>query len=296
MFIVTLIAADRLSEDDLYAAGRLLDEGSIQTRGFVWVDEGSGADIDCTASDLEGPRIRAAIEGKLPGVDIVVQRKEGRRKRLLVADMDSTMIGVECIDELADYAGLRGEVAAITERAMRGELEFEDALAARMSLLAGMEAELVDRCREERVRITPGARVLVRTMKARGAMCILVSGGFTRFAEAVAAEIGFDRVVANVLEVEADRLTGRTVGPIVGAVAKRDALLSAAAELGVPLEATLAIGDGANDIPMLEAAGLGVAYHAKPAAAAAAAARIEHNDLGALLYAQGYGRSEWEAD
>ena len=206
------------------------------------------------------------------------------------------MITVECVDELADYAGLKTEVAAITERAMQGELDFEAALEARVQLLAGMPAETIDRCLAERVRITPGARTLVRTMKARGVTCILVSGGFTRFAEPIAAEIGFDRVVANVLEIEDGRLTGELRRPIVGAQTKRQVLLDAAAELGIPLEATMAVGDGANDIPMIEAAGLGVAYHAKPAAAAAADARIVHNDLTALLYAQGYARSGWAED
>jgi len=226
-------------------------------------------------------------------LDVVVQPTLGREKRLLVADMDSTMITVECIDELADYAGLKAEVAAITERAMQGELDFEAALEARVRLLTGMPAETIDRCREERVRITPGAKALVRTMKARGATCILVSGGFTRFAEPVAAEIGFDRVVANVLEIANGRLTGEVRRPIVGAETKRQVLLNAAAELGIPLEATLAVGDGANDIPMLETSGLGVAFRAKPAARAAADAVIDHGDLGALLYAQGIAHPEW---
>ena len=288
-----MIAADRLSRDDLSRAAGLLDEASISSRGFDWLDEGSAADIECCASADDGPRIRVALEGKLSGVDIVVQPAAHRVKRLLVADMDSTMIAVECIDELADYAGLKAEVAAITERAMRGELDFEQALEARLALLAGMDAGLVDLCREERVRITPGARTLVATMKARGSVCILVSGGFTRFADAVAQEIGFDRVVANVLEVAQGRLTGRLEGSLVGAEGKRRALLEAAAEHALPIEDSLAVGDGANDIPMLKAAGLGVAYRAKAAAAAAAGARIDHHDLSALLYAQGYPRAEW---
>jgi phosphoserine phosphatase len=238
-------------------------------------------------------RIRAAIRKAVPDLDVIVQPAVGREKRLLVADMDSTMITVECIDELADYAGLRAEVAAITERAMQGELDFEAALKARVRLLAGLPAEAIDRCREERVRITPGAKTLVRTMKARGATCILVSGGFTRFAEPVAAEIGFDRVVANVLQIEDGRLTGAVEGPIVGAATKRQVLLDAAPELGIATEETVAAGDGANDIPMLEAAGLGVAYRAKPAARAAADAEINHGDLTALLYAQGIARDAW---
>jgi phosphoserine phosphatase len=210
--------------------------------------------------------------------------------------MDSTMITVECIDELADYAGLKSRIAAVTERAMSGELDFAAALKERVALLEGLDEGAIARCLDERVAITPGAIPLVRTMKRDGARTVLVSGGFTAFADEVGRRIGFDSVVANELEVENGRLTG-TVGPaIVGAQGKRDALIDAAALAGLSPEEALAVGDGANDVPMLEAAGLGVAYHAKPAAAAAAAARIEHNDLTALLYAQGYRRAEWASD
>jgi phosphoserine phosphatase len=287
LIIATLIAADGLGEREISIAATLL-------RGAqgAWVEPGSAYELFLTSSDGVDEALRTA----LPGVDVVVQPGAHRRKRLFVADMDSTMITVECIDELADYAGLKSEVAAITERAMRGELDFEAALAARVRLLEGMPAETIDRCREERVRITPGAKTLVRTMKARGATCILVSGGFTRFAAPVAAEIGFDRVVANELEIEKGHLTGRARPPIVGAATKRQVLLDAAAELGIQIEDTLAVGDGANDIPMLQAAGLGVAYHAKPAARAAADAAIDHNDLTALLYAQGIPKSDWVTD
>jgi len=239
---------------------------------------------------------RRALEGLFPEADVIVQPAEGRRKRLLVADMDSTMISVECIDELADYAELKPQVAEITDRAMRGELDFEAALEARVALLAGMDAGVIDRCRAERVRLTPGAKTLVRTMKAHGATCILVSGGFTRFADAVGEEIGFDRVVANELEIEGGVLTGRVRRPIVGAETKRNVLIGAAAELGIDLEATLAVGDGANDILMIKAAGLGVAYHAKPAAIEAADAGIRHGDLTALLHAQGISTSYWVTD
>ena len=233
------------------------------------------------------------VFGRDLALDVVVQPAAHRRKRLLVADMDSTMITVECIDELADYAGLKPQVAEVTERAMRGELDFEAALDARVGLLAGLEERAIDRCREDRVRITPGARALVRTMRAHGAYTLLVSGGFTRFAEPVADAIGFDRAMANVLIVEDGRLTGAVRRPIVGAEAKREALLAAAAELGIGLEEALAVGDGANDIPMIRAAGLGVAYRAKPALVEAADARIDYNDLTALLYAQGFSKSEW---
>jgi phosphoserine phosphatase len=293
MFIATLIAADRLTKDDLFAAGALFDDAGIQAHHWTWVEEGSAADVECNALAREGPRIRAAIEGKLPGVDVVVQRQDRRRRRLLVADMDSTMIAVECIDELADYAGVGAEITAITERAMRGELAFEAALEARVALLAGLDEAAIRRCHDERVSLTPGAIPLVRTMRAHGAWCVLVSGGFSPFADRVAAEIGFDQAVSNDLGIEGGRLTGTVAKPIVGAAGKRGALLDACAERNVPVDESLAVGDGANDIPMIETAGLGVAYHAKPAAAAAADARIVHNDLTALLYAQGYRKSEW---
>ena len=225
-----------------------------------------------------------------------MQPRDGRAKRLLVADMDSTMITVECIDELAGYAGIKPEIAAITERAMRGELDFEGALDARVALLAGLKAETLDRCRAERVRLTGGARTLVRTMHAHGARSVLVSGGFTHFADAVAAEIGFDRAISNRLEITDGRLTGRVLRPVVGAATKHETLLAEIADIGIDAGEVLAVGDGANDIPMIQAAGLGVAFHAKPATAAAAAARIEHGDLHALLYAQGYPRRTWVSD
>ena len=267
----------------------------MRAHAWHWLEEGSAADISCKAFAHEGPRIRAAIEGKRPGVDVVVQREDQpRRRRLLVADMDSTMITVECIDELAGYAGIKAEIAAVTERAMSGELDFAAALKERVALLKGLDEAAIAQCLDEKVGITPGAIPLVRTMKREGARAVLVSGGFTAFADKVGRTIGFDAVVANELHIENGRLTG-TVGPaIVGAQGKRDALLDAAALAGVGPQESIAVGDGANDVPMLEAAGLGIAYRAKPAAAAAAAARIEHNDLTALLYAQGYRRAEWE--
>ncbi len=252
-------------------------------------------DQACDLLFSSGPQpVRLALEGAIPGVDVVVQGEGTRRKRLLLADMDSTMITVECIDELADYAGIKAEVAEVTERAMHGELPFAEALRARVALLKDLDAAVIDRCHAERVRITPGAEALVRTMRREGADCLLVSGGFTTFADRVAEAIGFSRAVANELGVAEGKLSGDVVGPIVGPEAKLRELLDAAAMNQVELTDAMAIGDGANDIPMLQAAGLGVAYHAKPAVAAAAAARIEHCDLTALLYAQGYARAEWE--
>jgi phosphoserine phosphatase len=291
MFIATLIAKERLSGGDISAAADALAAAGTAPYGRSWIEDDKACDLLFPGDP--GPA-RAALEGLLPGVDVVVQGESSRRRRLLVADMDSTMIAVECIDELADYAGVKAEVAAITDRAMRGEIPFETALAERVALLAGLDEAAIDRCRAERVRATPGAGALVRTMKRNGAVTILVSGGFTRFAEPVGAELGFDRVIANRLGVMAGGLDGTVALPILGAEGKRLALLDAAAELGLRLGETLAVGDGANDVPMLKEAGLGVAYHAKPAAAAAADAAIVHNDLTALLYAQGWARSEWE--
>jgi phosphoserine phosphatase len=290
MFIATLIANARLCGGDISAAEDALRCAGIEPLGRDWVEQDTACDIRFPA-DPAGAR--RALEGLLAGTDAIVQVEAQRRRKLLVADMDSTMITVECIDELADYAGLKTEVAEVTERAMRGELVFEEALRARVALLKGLEAATVDRCRGERVRLTPGARALVRTMRRDGALTILVSGGFTLFADPVGEEIGFERVVANRLGIVAERLTGEVGIPIVGAEAKRLALIEGRSERGLAPEQTLAVGDGANDIPMLREAGLGVAYRAKPAAVAAAGARIEHTDLTALLYAQGYARGRW---
>ena len=259
--------------------------------GRSWIEADKACDLLFSADPAAARRV---LEGLLAGIDIIVQGEASRRRRLLVADMDSTMICVECIDELADYAGVKEEVAAVTERAMRGEIGFEAALAERVALLEGLDETAIDRCRAERVRLTPGAVPLVRTMKREGAFTLLVSGGFTRFADPVGAEIGFDRVVANRLGFESGRLDGRVEGAILGAEGKRGALLDAVTELGLRADEALAVGDGANDVPMLKEAGLGVAYRAKPAAVAAADAAIFHNDLTALLYAQGWARSEWE--
>jgi phosphoserine phosphatase len=291
MFIATLIAKDRLADGDISAAADALAAAGMAPYGRSWIEDDKACDLLFSAAPAPA---RAALEGLLPAIDVIVQGEASRRRRLLVADMDSTMITVECIDELADYAGVKAEVAAVTERAMRGEIGFEAALAGRVALLAGLEEAAIDRCRSERVRLTPGARALVRTMKREGAFTLLVSGGFTRFADPVGAELGFDRVVANRLGVMAGRLDGTVAAPVLGAQGKRLALLDAAAERGLRLEEALAVGDGANDVPMLKEAGLGVAYHAKPAAMAAADASIVHNDLTALLYAQGWARSEWE--
>ena len=236
-------------------------------------------------------RLREA-RGDLP-VDIVVQARAFRRKKLLLADMDSTMIGQECIDELADFACLKAHVAGITERAMRGEIEFEPALRERVALLKGMSVGVIDEVLKTRIRPTPGGRELVATMRAHGAYTCLISGGFTLFTNAVAAMIGFQENRANELLIEDGKLTGEVREPILGRAAKLATLIELTESFDLDDIDTLVVGDGANDLGMIQNAGLGVAYHAKPAVAAAAAARIDHGDLTALLYAQGYRRDEF---
>jgi phosphoserine phosphatase len=259
-----------------------------------WLFEGVAADVPFAATDSARAvtaRLREAV-GDLP-VDVVVQPQLGRRKKLFLADMDSTMIGQECIDELADFAGLKAHVAAITERAMRGEIEFEPALRERVALLRGLPASIVDETIARRVTLTPGGRELVNTMRRHGAYTCLVSGGFTLFTSAIAAQIGFQENRGNQLIVEDGKFSGKVTEPILG----KDEKLATHNELREQFNLdnidTMVVGDGANDLPMITAAGLGVAYHAKPVVAAAAAARIDHGDLTALLYAQGYRRDEF---
>ena len=251
--------------------------------------------LDIAFSGVPLPVARAIARrvAEAHDADCAVQPVAGRRKRLLIADMDSTMITVECIDELADLVGCKAEVAAVTEAAMRGEIDFAGALRARVALLAGLSLSYIRRCLDARVRPSPGAETLLRTMAAAGAHTLLVSGGFTIFAEPVAARLGFHAVRANRLALVGDRLTGSVVPPIVDAAAKRAALLDLCAGTGIARQETLAVGDGANDIPMIEAAGIGVAYRGKPRVAAAADATVRHGDLTALLYFQGYRRTEF---
>ena len=260
-----------------------------------WLDPGQAVDLTFSADPGDLPRLQASLRDVLAGaeVDAVLQPAAGRRKRLLLADMDSTMIHQECIDELADYAGRKAEVAAITERAMRGEIAFEPALRERVALLRGLPVETVDSVLAERITLVPGGTALVRTMRDHGGYCALVSGGFTLFTGAVAAMIGFDEHRSNTLEVEGDRLAGTVAEPILGRDAKLERLVALRETLGLAASAVMAVGDGANDLAMLGEAGLGVAFRAKPAVAAAAHARIDHNDLDALLFVQGYARSEF---
>jgi phosphoserine phosphatase len=261
------------------------------------LDPGIAVDLPFTPSGADDQAIAQRLRTALGGlrIDVVVQPLAGRRKTLFVADMDSTMIGQECIDELADYVGLKAHVAAITERAMRGEIAFEPALRERVALLKGLPVAVVDEVIRERITLTPGARTLVATMRKNGGTTCLVSGGFTLFTSRVGAMIGFDENRGNTLVVEDGRLAGRVEEPILGREAKLATLVELRDRLGLAASETLAAGDGANDLAMIEAAGLGVAYHAKPKVAEAAHARIDHGDLTALLYLQGYARADFAA-
>jgi phosphoserine phosphatase len=287
LFIATLIAAGRLGDEALAKAVEIAGGGEAR-----WIDPGDAADL------LLGPLddwrdLRDRLEAGLPGVDIVVQVAEHRAKKLLVADMDSTMVGQECIDELADFAGKKDEIAAVTERAMQGEIDFAEALHQRVASLNGLGVGCLERCRMERVTHNPGAMTLVRTMRAQGAQALLVTGGFHDFADPLAAELGFTELRANYLESIHGHLTGKVAGEIVDANAKARALIEMRDRLKLPREVVLAVGDGANDGPMIEEAGLGLSYRGKPKLEAVAAARIRHNDLTALLWAQGISKAEW---
>ena len=258
-----------------------------------WLDEGVAADLVFTG-DLKAKR--AALDDALAGepVDVIVQPLQRRSKRLLVADMDSTLIGQECVDELAAFAGVGERVAAITERAMRGEVAFAPALRERVALLAGLPESVIGDVLRDRITLNPGARTLSQTMRANGgARVVIVSGGFRQFTRAIRERIGADEDRANTLLIEGGKLTGKVIEPILGQDAKLSALKEIAAAMGLELDDTLAVGDGANDLPMLQAAGLGIAYRAKPRVAASAHARIEHADLTALLYAQGLARKDF---
>jgi phosphoserine phosphatase len=258
----------------------------------VWLDADRVADLPFTGIvTSRGESIARAILKAAP-VDVIAQSGEDRRKQVLVADMDATIILGETLDELAALAGVGDKVAAITARAMNGEIDFAVALRERVGLLAGQPSTLLEKV-IPKMKLTPGARTLIATMKANGARAILVSGGFKFFTTVVAGACGFDESRANDLEIVDGKLTGRVIEPIKGRVAKREALMSAATRRRVPLDRTMAVGDGANDLEMLMTAGLGVAFHAKPTVAAQAKHRIDHNDLTALLFAQGYKREDF---
>jgi phosphoserine phosphatase len=270
---------------------RALDAAGFGALPLDWLAPERAADVFFETDDLA--RTRDSLASALVGesVDVIAQPVAARRKRLLVADMDSTMIEQECLDELADRVGLRAPIAAITARAMAGEIDFEAALKERVTLLAGVTREQIAQTLAL-ITLTPGARALVATMRANGAHAALVSGGFTQFTQPVATRLGFHETFANHLEIIGDALSGRVIEPVQGREGKRLALETLRTKLGLTVAETLAVGDGANDLDMLREAGLGVAFHAKPKVAQAASARVDHADLSALLYVQGYRRDQ----
>ncbi|MGV8854154.1 MAG: phosphoserine phosphatase SerB [Devosia sp.] len=283
MPVLCLIANPIASELDPALAAAVVQETGGELN---WLDHAIACEIIDPKSTDALDLARQVIGSRK--VDAALVPSEGRRKPLLIADMDSTMINEECIDELAAALGIKEQVADITDRAMRGELDFAAALDTRVALLKGLERRVIEEVRREQITLAPGGRALIQTMKAYGAYTALVSGGFTYFADFFAKRIGFDEAVANVLEFDGDRLTGTVAKPIVDKSTKRERLLALAAERNVPLSRTIAVGDGANDLEMIRIAGFGVALHAKPAVAAEAGIRIDHADLTALLYLQGY--------
>ena len=259
----------------------------------VWLDPGIAAEFPLEIMPMNLWDVWAGLQGL--SVDLIVQPAAGRRKRVLLADMDSTMIQQECIDELADVAGFGPRVAAITARAMNGELEFEDALRERVALLRGLPVAVIDKVIATRITLMPGGPALLATMKANGAHAALVSGGFTDFTARIAATLGFDEHRANTLLAQDGLLTGQVADPILGRQAKVQALHDITTRLGLTAADVLAVGDGANDLGMLGVAGTGVALHAKPSVAAQCSVRVNHGDLTALLYLQGYSRPEFAA-
>jgi phosphoserine phosphatase len=290
-FVATLVANPQqfAFSDALIARAAQALPGFAATR---WLDPEVAADLFFTGEDSALGLARAHLDAALAGelIDAIVQPAAGRRKKLLLADMDSTLIGQECIDELAARVGIGARVAAITERAMRGEIAFEPALRERVALLAGLPETVIAEVLHNAIALTPGARTLVQTMRSEGAYTAIVSGGFTQFTQAIAGRLGIHEHRANELIVENGLLVGRVGEPILGRDAKLATLRELRARYGLGVHETLAVGDGANDLAMLGEAGLGVAYRAKPAVAAAAHARIDHADLTALLYAQGFAR------
>ncbi|AAN30304.1 phosphoserine phosphatase SerB [Brucella suis 63/252] len=267
---------------------------AVNATGLYWLADDIACDIPLPLG-MEASEADASLHATLDGapIDVVVQEQERRRKKILIADMDSTMIGQECIDELAEEAGLRDHVAAITARAMNGEIAFEPALRERVALLKGLPLSVIDKVISTRITLTPGGPQLVRTMRKHGAYTALVSGGFTSFTRRIAEMIGFNEERANRLIDDGTRLTGTVAEPILGREAKVEKLVEIAERLGLTPEDAIAVGDGANDLSMIQLAGTGVALHAKPAVAAQAKMRIDHGDLTALLYIQGYRKADF---
>ena len=294
MLVVTLIAnpANPVLTSGLAHSA----QQALGATALYWLADGIACDIILadSMSAAEAIQFLENALGALP-IDRVVQSADNRRKTLLIADMDSTMIGQECIDELADVVGLKAHVSAITSRAMNGEIPFESALRERVALLKGVPTDVVSNVIAERITLTPGGKELIATMKANGGYTALVSGGFTCFTNPVAAMLGFDENQANILLQENNVFSGLVAEPILGKQAKADALVAITARLGISPQDAIAVGDGANDLAMIEMAGSGVALHAKPSVAAQAKHRINHGDLTALLYMQGYRKTDFAA-
>ena len=295
-YVLTLIGptdANAVSDKFVARAGVALDTAGARVENTTWLAPGTAADI--SFHDVDWTRGFDGVVAELSGqpIDIAVQKPAGRKKRLLVADMDSTIIAQECLDELADLAGVGEKVAELTARAMAGKLGFADALRERVQMLSGVSVALLQQTFDQRVTLNPGARTLVKTMTANGAFTALVSGGFQFFTSRVAEATGFGTFAGNLFEIEGNVLTGRVTGDIVGAEAKQTTLEALMAEHSIPSELTLAVGDGANDIPMLKAAGLGVALRPKPVVRDAADVNLDHGDLTALLFVQGYTADEF---
>lgn len=290
--VATLIASP--AKPALVSSLGIKASAAVNATGLYWLADGIACDL-AIPNGSDAQEIEAVLRKSLDGapIDVVVQPQETRRKKLLIADMDSTMIAQECIDELAEEAGLRDKVATITARAMNGEIEFEPALRERVALLKGLPYSVIDRVIATRITLTPGGVELVRTMKKHGAYTALVSGGFTVFTQRIAEMIGFNENRANILVDDGAHLTGEVREPILGREAKVERLLAIADKLGITSEDAIAVGDGANDLGMLQVAGTGVALHAKPSVAAQAKVKIDHGDLSALLYIQGYRKTDF---
>ena len=288
--VLTLIAGTGGRQNLARLAGAVAGTAGI-TGVPIWLaDDACDLVLDAATLPAFAEAVARAVIGDAE-IDVLVQPVRNRRKCLLVADMESTIIENEMLDELADFIGLRQEVSEITRRAMNGEIDFTAALEARVSLLAGLPGDVLEKA-AGRIRLRAGARQVIATMRSAGAVTALVSSGFMIFAERVAAELGFDHVIANRLDLTAGRIAGTISRPIVTGETKRETLLSLVADYGVPLQQSMAVGDGANDLPMLAAAGIGIAFHAKPIVASSARWRLDHGDLTGLLYAQGYRRDE----
>jgi phosphoserine phosphatase len=293
--ILTLICNPRtadLGDDALNTAIAALKEMGAETGEATWLAHGIACDIPFHGPDLQAAE--AAVRQHLQNapVDIIAQQSGNRRKKLLIADMDATMVMGETLDELAEFAGCKDEVAAITSRAMNGKIRFIDALKQRIKRLEGLTLENLEKTMAG-VELTPGGKALVHTMKANGAVTMLISGGFTYFTDRVRDLIGFDEAKGNSFEISDGKLTGQVLEPIINRQAKLESLKSLAAEHGIAETDTMAVGDGANDLPMLMAAGIGVAYHAKPVVTKSAGVAVNHGDLTALLYLQGYRADEF---